>query len=197
MERKKLKIKKAVVVEGKYDKIKLSHILDAAIYTSDGFGIFKEKEKKDLIKRIAAERGIILLTDSDSAGLIIRNHFNSFLPKEKIIHLYTPEIKGKEKRKKEPSKEGILGVEGNDTDILYKLFEPYAEDTEESFEYEKITKADFYNDGFSGKDESEKRRSALARELNIPSMLSSKAMIEAINILGGKKIYEEAKEKLK
>ena len=195
MEREKLTVKRAVVVEGKYDKIKLSQIIDAAIYTSDGFGIFKEKEKRELIKRIAKKRGLIVLTDSDSAGMLIRNYFNSFLDKEDMIHLYTPEVKGKERRKKEYSKEGILGVEGSDCDLLYNLFLPYSGGEGEIEDTEKISGIDLYNDGFSGCDNSEEKRKALARALSLPQNLSKKALVEAINMLGGKKLYEEAKEK--
>ena len=197
MERKKLRISKAVIVEGKYDKIKLSSIIDAAIYTSDGFGIFKKDEKKALIKRIAKEKGVIILTDADSAGLLIRNYFNSILDKEDIIHLYTPYVKGKEKRKAEASKEGVLGVEGSDTEMLYRLFEPFDAENEIYTDCEPLERSDFYKDGFSGGENSEEKRRALAIALDLPINLSSKAMIEAVNMLGGKKIYEDAKEKLK
>ena len=128
--------------------------------------------------------------------MLIRNYFNSFLDKEDIIHLYTPEVKGKERRKKEYSKEGILGVEGSDNDLLYSLFLPYAEGEGEISEFEKISAIDLYNDGFSGGENSEEKRRALARALSLPQNLSKKALTEAINMLGGKKLYEEAKEKV-
>ena len=118
-----LKIKEAVIVEGRYDKIKLSNLIDALIIETNGFSVYKDKKKLDFIKRLANERGIIVITDSDHSGFQIRNYLSSAIPKEKIKHIYIPDIYGKEKRKKEASKEGKLGVEGIDDAILLSLFE--------------------------------------------------------------------------
>ena len=118
-----LKIKEAVIVEGRYDKIKLSNLIDALIIETNGFSVYKDKKKLDFIKRLANERGIIVITDSDHSGFQIRNYLSSAIPKEKIKHIYIPDIHGKEKRKKEASKEGKLGVEGIDDAILLSLFE--------------------------------------------------------------------------
>ncbi|MBO5217934.1 MAG: DUF4093 domain-containing protein, partial [Clostridia bacterium] len=122
----KLKIDIPIAVEGKYDKIKIASIADAQIVVTDGFGVFASDEKAALIRRLAEPRGIIVLTDSDGAGLVIRNYFNSILKKEKIFHLYIPQVAGKERRKKMPSKAGTLGVEGIDADYLRGLLEPFA-----------------------------------------------------------------------
>ena len=119
----KIPINQVVVVEGKYDKIKLDSVIDADIITLDGFGVFKSDEKKALIRKAAEKRGVIVLTDSDSAGLVIRNHIKSIAGTQGITHLYIPQIEGKEKRKISPSKEGLLGVEGVDVDTLKKLSE--------------------------------------------------------------------------
>ena len=108
----KLKIDRPIIVEGRYDKITLSAVLDAHVIPTNGFSIFNDQEKLALIRRLAAERGVIVLTDADGAGKLIRAHMSSALPKDRVIHLYTPAIEGKEKRKASPSKEGLLGVEG-------------------------------------------------------------------------------------
>lgn len=156
----KLKIDLPIAVEGKYDKIKLASIIDANIITTGGFGIFSSDEKKLLIRRIAEPRGIIVLTDSDGAGLVIRNYFRSILPPDKLIHLYIPQISGREKRKRQPSKAGILGVEGIDAGMLRRLLEPFAvggdRDVDEAsantdilnadFSRREVTKTDFYSD---------------------------------------------------
>ena len=128
----KLKIRQAVVVEGKYDKIKLSSILDACILTTEGFGLFKDEDKKALFRRLAAERGLIVASDADGAGLVIRNYFNSIIPKDRLFHVYIPEIAGKEKRKASPSKEGTLGLEGMEAALRRALFLPFAENREGS-----------------------------------------------------------------
>lgn len=192
----KLKLNEVVLVEGKYDKIKLDSLIDATILTTDGFGIFKEKEKVALLRRLAAERGLIVVTDSDGAGLVIRNYITSILPKSQVKHLYIPQIQGKESRKASPSKEGTLGVEGMEADLLRKLFAPTAVGCR-LHEGEKLTKYDLYADGFSGGEGSEGRRKALLEALELPSGLSANALLEAINLLGGKELYEKAVETLK
>ncbi len=188
----KLKLQRVVLVEGKYDKIKLSSLLDATILTTDGFGIFKEAEKKALLRRLAKERGLIVVTDSDGAGKVIRGHIASILPKEQVIHLYIPKIRGKEARKSEASKEGTLGVEGMDADLLRNLFAPYATDAETVTDTETVSKFRFYEDGFTGGPDSTKLRAELARRLDLPDDLTANALLEAINLLGGLPLYEEA-----
>ena len=185
-----LEISRPIIVEGKYDKIKLSRIVKANIITTDGFGIFSKEEKNLLIRRLAEARGVIVLTDSDGAGLVIRNHLKNLLPKEKVIHIYTPQIKGKEKRKNEPSKEGFLGVEGMELDWLVKALEPFADGNVP--DRMELTKADLYALGLSGRDDSDKRRKALATALNLPTNLSANALLEAIRILVSKEEFETA-----
>jgi len=183
---KLIKINKPVVVEGKYDKIKLNSIIDAHIVTTDGFGIFNSDEKTALIRKLAEKHGIIVLTDSDGAGLVIRNYFNSVLPKDKLTHLYIPEVIGKEKRKKQPSKAGTLGVEGIEADYFRKLFAPFAHDGESTRnkpESTPITKGRFYADGFSGTDGSAEKRKKLAAKLGLPTNISANALLGAINML--------------
>ena len=189
-----LEISRPIIVEGKYDKIKLSRIVKANIITTDGFGIFSKEEKNLLIRRLAEKRGVIVLTDSDGAGLVIRNHLKNLLPKEKVIHIYTPQIKGKEKRKNEPSKEGFLGVEGMELDWLIKALEPFADGNVP--DRMELSKADLYELGLSGRDDSEKRRKALAAALNLPTNLSANALLEAIRILISKEEFENALEKI-
>ena len=187
----KLKISIPIAVEGKYDKIKLSSIIDGQIITTDGFGVFASDEKKMLIRRIAEPRGIIVLTDSDGAGLVIRNYFRSILPKDKLINLYTPQVEGKEKRKKVPSKAGFLGVEGIEAEVLRKLFEPYAGDPTERSAGEEVTKADFYADNLSGGEGSADRRKRLCRLLDLPDNMSANALLAAVNLLCGAEKYKE------
>ncbi len=176
-----LEISRPIIVEGKYDKIKLSRIVKANIITTDGFGIFSKTEKNALLRRLAEARGVIVLTDSDGAGLVIRNHLRNLLPKEKVIHIYTPQIKGKEKRKDAPSKEGFLGVEGMETDWLIKALEPFADGGVPN--RMELTKADLYEYGLSGRDDSAIRRGLLAEHLKLPRNLSANAMLEAIRML--------------
>ncbi len=189
-----LEISRPIIVEGKYDKLKLSRIVKANIITTDGFGIFSKEEKNMLIRRLAEARGVIVLTDSDGAGLVIRNHLRNLLPKEKVVHIYTPQIKGKEKRKNEPSKEGFLGVEGMETDWLIKALEPFADGGVP--DRMELTKADLYELGLSGREDSEKRRKALASLLKLPTNLSANALLEAIRMLITKEEFEKAIEEL-
>lgn len=189
-----LEISRPIIVEGKYDKIKLSRIVKANIITTDGFGIFSKEEKNLLIRRLAEARGVIVLTDSDGAGLVIRNHLRNILPKEKVIHIYTPQIKGKEKRKDAPSKEGFLGVEGMEPEWLTKALEPFADGG--APDRMELTKADLYALGLSGREDSEKRRKALAKALKLPTNLSANALLEAIRMLITKEEFEKALEEI-
>lgn len=185
-----MKIKYPIIVEGKYDKIKLSSIVDATIITTGGFEIFNSKEKELLIKRLTERSPIILLTDSDGGGHLIRSHIKTILPPDRIINLYIPQIEGKEKRKKAPSKEGILGVEGVDAQLILKLLEPFS-DTSPTKAHGGITKADLYAYGLSGRADSSNFRKRLLDAINLPGNMSPNAMLSAINILYSKDELEE------
>ena len=187
----RIKLSRPVITEGKYDKIKLSSILDATIVTTDGFGVFSDGQKKEYIRKLAEKNGIFLLTDSDGAGLVIRNEIHSILPPDKITDLYIPQISGKEKRKKSPSKEGLLGVEGVDADLLRSVFLPFAEDAtgraggqKEDLEKKTVSRTEFYSLGFLGGEGSKKKREDLCANLGLPKNLSSSALLKAINELG-------------
>lgn len=192
----KLHIDIPIIVEGRYDRIKLDSILDAHIVVTDGFGIFKRDEQRALLRRIAQKNGVIVLTDSDGGGLIIRSHLRSVLPPDKIINLYIPEVKGKEKRKKTAGKAGLLGVEGIDADILRDLFRPYANGQKPTVRG-NVTKADFFADGLSGKENSAELRKKLALSLSLPTNMSSNALLEAINLCCSREEYEESIRKIK
>lgn len=193
-----MKINEIIVVEGKYDKIKLDSILtDSVVITTNGFGIFKDKEKREFLRKYAKERGIVILTDSDSAGFVIRNHIKNIVPNQYIKNAYIPEIKGKEKRKNEKSKEGLLGVEGIDGDIILDAFKRAGCNVDEkSVPVEKITLKDLYNDGFSGKTESKEKRTKLLKELDLPVKMSTTAMLDIINTFVGKDKYNEIVKRL-
>lgn len=179
----KITLDRPVIVEGKYDKIKLSSIISGKIITTDGFAVFKSEEKKLLIRCLAEKNGVLVLTDSDGGGLVIRNYINSIIPKDKITHLYIPEIKGREKRKSCDSKEGIIGVEGIECEMLLKILTPFSlAETVKSNE-SNVTKTDLFEDGFCGGKESSVKRAILCRELGLPTNISSNALLEAINIL--------------
>lgn len=183
-------IKYPIIVEGKYDKIKLDSILTAKIITTDGFGIFNNKEKLSLIKQLAKKDKIILLTDSDGGGHLIRSHIKTAVPSEKLINLYIPRVEGKEKRKNAPSKEGVLGVEGIDADKLREMLLPYSDEGTEK-QYGEITKADFYALGLSGRDDSKQLREKVLEKLKFPTNMSTNAMLQAVNILYTKEEFEQ------
>ena len=184
-----ISLDRPVIVEGKYDKIRLSRVISTTILTTDGFGVFRAEEKKLLLQRLAAERGVIVLTDPDGAGLVIRNFLRGILKKEQITNLYVPAIPGKEKRKKTPSGEGLLGVEGMNEKTLEQLFLPFAADAAPRA-YEPVPRIRFYEDGFSGGENAGEKRKKLAAAFGLPGNLSSGALLEAINLLGGLPAYE-------
>ena len=180
-----IQIKQAVIVEGKYDKIKVSNILDTLIIETDGFGIFKDKNKQKLIRRLAETRGILNLTDSDSSGFTIRSFLNGIVPKEQLINVYIPDIFGKEKRKSEPSKEGKLGVEGVKSDViidaLKKAGVKFDVDAESPKKTQPVTKTDLFLDGLSGGKDSAEKRARLLKQLDLPEHLSANSMLKLIN----------------
>ena len=189
MTREKLKLKLPIIVEGRDDKCTLSSLFSGLILTLDGFGIFNSKEKQAAIRR-AARDGIIVLTDSDGGGRQLRSFISGMLPSDKVNHVYIPKIEGKERRKTHTSKEGLLGVEGMDSELLIRLLIPFtvgACDVKE--EREPITMADFYLDGFTGTENSAERRAALAKSLEMPEDMSAKALLSAINLLGMQDSY--------
>lgn len=178
-----IKTDRAVIVEGKYDKIKLISVLDAVIIETDGFGIFNDKEKQRLIRRLAETKGLLILTDSDSAGFKIRSFIGGMVPKEQIINAYIPDIFGKEKRKTEPSKEGKLGVEGVSPEVIMQALKKAGVFCEKTADNERrlITKLDLYEDGFSGKDDSAAMRKAFLKQLDLPERMSSNSLVQILN----------------
>ena len=178
-----IKVDRIIIVEGKYDKIKLSSMIDGIIIETEGFGIFKDKDKQKLIRKLAESKGIVILTDSDSAGFVIRNFITSIVPKEYTTNVYIPDIYGKEKRKESASKEGKLGVEGVSVEILKEAFNKAGIGVSQSIvtEKKKITLNDFFDDGLTGGAESKKKRTALLKSLDLPERMSTKAMLDILN----------------
>jgi ribonuclease M5 len=191
-----IKIKEAVIVEGKYDKIKLSNILDTVIIETDGFAIFKDKEKQGLIRFLSEKRGIIIMTDSDSAGFKIRNFINGITKSENIKNVFIPDIYGKEKRKVEASKEGKLGVEGMSAEVILNALEKAGVLCTENTEKQgrEITHTDFFEDGISGGSNSSVIRKAFAKELDLPERISSSSLLKVINSY---MTFDEYKETVK
>ena len=185
----KLRISQAVIVEGKYDKIKLSSILDAVIITTDGFRIFTDKETEDLIRRFASSAGIVILTDSDAAGFRIRSHIKGICPEGKITNIYIPDIYGKEQRKTEPSKEGKLGVEGMDAELLRRLFTEAGLLGDDNAQREPLTMLDMFDLGLSGSKGSAELRREVARRLSLPERMTTKALLDAANTLYGRERF--------
>jgi ribonuclease M5 len=180
----KLSIPYPVIVEGKYDRLRLLSVMDGQIIPTDGFGVFRSKDKQALLRALAKDRPIIVLTDSDGAGKLIRAHLHGIVPPERIISLYTPRIKGKEKRKDTPSAEGVLGVEGMDHQLLYDLLAPYADESAHLRAAENpLCKVDFYEDGLTGAPDSRVRRDALAEKLGLPAGMTPNALLAALRYL--------------
>ena len=180
-----VKIREAIVVEGRYDKNTLSQIVDATILETSGFGIFKDKKQMALLRHIAEKRGLIVFTDSDGAGFVIRNHIKSAIPGQYLKHAYTPDILGKERRKAAPGKEGKLGVEGMSREIILDALR-HAGATIEGEENQRsnaITKQDLMDLGLSGGPQSSTRRIQLLKKLDLPEHMSANAMLQALNLL--------------
>ncbi len=187
-------IREAIVVEGRYDVNKIKQMVDTIVIETGGFAIFNNSEKLSLIRRIAAERGILVLTDSDGAGFVIRNYLRGAIPKEQVRHAYIPQIAGKERRKVHGSKEGTLGVEGvPDEVILQALERAGVECLPEADDKPKITKADFYAWGLSGVPGSDTRRKKLLRMLDLPQHMTANALLEFINAIAD---YDEVRQKI-
>ncbi len=190
------KLREVIVVEGRYDQNTLSQVVDAPIVTLGGFAVFNDKEKVRFLRRLAEERGLIVLTDSDGAGFVIRNYLKGALPKDKVKQAYIPDIYGKEKRKRAPGKEGKLGVEGMRPEVILEaLRRAGATFLDEAADEKKvpktpITKADLMEWGLAGGEGSAERRQALLKALDLPEHLTANAMLEALNLLYGKEELE-------
>ena len=182
----KVKLRQAVVVEGKYDQNTLRQLVDTAVFTTNGFTDMKDPALLRLLRHAAQTTGLIILTDSDGAGFLIRNTLKGMLPKEGVLHAYIPDISGKERRKAAPGKEGLLGVEGMKPEIILQALRDAGGAFEDSGERPArtiITKQDFFALGLSGKPDSAARRAALLKELNLPAHMSANALLQAVNTL--------------
>lgn len=180
-------VREVIVVEGRYDKHTLSQAVEASILSLEGFGIFNDPEKKRLLRRLASQRGLIVLTDSDGAGLVLRNYLKGLLPKEQLKHAYIPEIPGKERRKRRSGKAGTLGVEGMRPEVLLESLRragaTFSSGDAAAQEPAPITKADMVDWGLSGGDGSARRRQALLHRLGLPRNLSANALLEMLRVL--------------
>lgn len=193
----KPRLDRPILVEGKYDKITLDSLFDATVLVTGGFAVFNNKEKQALLRRVASERGLLVLTDSDAGGKQIRSFLSCILPREKVTMLYIPKLEGKEKRKSTPSKGGLLGVEGMSREVLFKILSPYFADSEAaSSPRQSITKLDLFRDGLSGADGAAERRAILARSLSLPDDMSANALLAALNLLVCYEEYRRAVDAL-
>ncbi|WP_405341926.1 toprim domain-containing protein [Ruminococcus sp.] len=217
----KIRLKETVIVEGRYDRIRLSELIESPMIETGGFRVFKDKEKQELIRAVAKRRGILVMTDVDSAGFVIRNFLRGIVPQEQILHAYIPTIKGKEKRKQEASKEGILGVEGIDRDALIEsirnsgahILNGHCEEQNATWQSQpifeppfpkgggaerrrvdtssEITKSDFFDYGLSGCANAAQHREEVLTSLGLPTYLTTNAMISALNCLFTKDEFEQ------
>lgn len=180
-----VKVREAIVVEGRYDKNTLSQIVDAPIFETRGFGIFKDKEQMALLRAVALRRGLIVFTDSDGAGFVIRNHLKSAIPNQYLKDAYIPDIPGKEKRKAAPGKEGKLGVEGMPSDVILTALKDAGATFEDGTQTKSggISKQDLCSLGLSGGADSSQKRLALQKKLNLPAHMSANALLQALNLL--------------
>ena len=196
-----LKIKEAIVVEGRYDKNTLSQLVDALIIPTDGFAIFQDKEKTALLRRLASRQGLIVLTDSDSAGFLIRNHLKGVLPPDQLKQAYIPDRFGKERRKRKPGKEGKLGVEGMTPQVLEQALRQAGatilqEEAVSASRGRPITKLDFFQDGLTGAPDSAQRRTALKTALGLPQRLTTNGLLEVLNQLYDYDSYRAALDQM-
>ena len=181
-----VKIREAIVVEGRYDKNTLAQIVDAPILETSGFGIMKDKAQMELLRRVAATRGLIVFTDSDGAGFVIRNHLKSCIDPQYLKHAYIPDIYGKERRKSAPGKEGKLGVEGMTPEVILNCLRNAGAtiEGEDTFCHpSQITKQDLFELGLSGKPDSSIKRISLQKKLDLPEHMSANALLQAVNLL--------------
>lgn len=181
-----IRIREAIVVEGRYDKNTLSQLVDAPIFETAGFGVMNNRELLTFLREVARRRGLIILTDSDGAGFVIRNYLKGALPKEQVLHAYIPDVFGKERRKRQAGKEGKLGVEGMTPEILLAALRDagaHIEGETAQAAGEPISKLDLFELGFSGIADSSNRRAALKRELSLPEHLSTNGLLDALNVL--------------
>lgn len=179
------KVSEVIVVEGRYDKNTLSQVVDAVIIETSGFGVFNDKEKQKLLRMLAEKRGLIVFTDSDGAGFVIRNFIKGCVPPEHVKHAYIPDVYGKERRKSKASKEGKLGVEGMTPEIIIESLRRAGAtiDGDSAEKLPSITKADFYKMGLSGKAESSTKRAQLLRKLDLPSKLTADGLLQVLNAI--------------
>lgn len=179
-----IKLRQAVVVEGRYDKNTLSQLIDAPIFETNGFGIMKDRQLLQFLRRVAEKRGLIILTDSDGAGFVIRNFLKGALPKEQVLHAYIPDVYGKERRKAHPGREGKIGVEGMPQEVLLRALKNAGAEPALTAQAEQpITKMDLFLAGLSGGADSSRKRLALQRELGLPEHLGSNALLQALNLM--------------
>ena len=184
MEREKLKISYPIIVEGKYDRLRILSVAQANVITTDGFGIFKKSEKLALLRALGERSPIIVLTDSDGAGKLIRSHISSAISADRLIQLYIPQIEGKEKRKSQPSAEGTLGVEGIDRDIIYNILKPYEDEGAYAAGLENpLSKTDLYIDGLCGRDDSANMRDELCTRVGLPKKMTANALLAALRLM--------------
>lgn len=184
------RIREAIVVEGRYDKNTLSQMVDALILETSGFGIFKDEERLALLRRLAAERGLLVLTDSDGAGFVIRNYLKGAVNPSQVKHAYIPDRSGKEKRKRKPGREGKLGVEGMPPEVLLEALRQGGAtfldgEVVPSHSYRPITKTDLYLAGLSGTSDAAENRRALLKRLDLPEHMTANALLEVLNVLYG------------
>lgn len=192
-------VREAIVVEGKYDKNTLRQLVDAPIFETGGFSILKDGEKLALLRRVAKKRGLVILTDPDGAGFVIRNYLKGALPKDKVLHAYVPDISGKEKRKKTPGKEGKLGVEGMTQEVLYEALRNAGATVDGEAArpaLAPITHTDLYELGLSGNQNSRQKRKKLLERLELPEHMSTAAILDAVNLLYSREEFIKLCEEL-
>ena len=189
------KVKEVIVVEGRYDKNTLSQVVDATVITLGGFSVFNDQEKLAFLRKLAEKQGLIVLTDSDGAGFVIRNYLKGALPKELVKQAYIPDIHGKERRKRTPGKEGKLGVEGMKPEVLLTALEragaTFLDETAPKKAGTPITKADLFELGLTGGQDSAARRQALLKKLDLPEHLTANGLLEALNLLYSREELEK------
>nr|WP_325301528.1 DUF4093 domain-containing protein [uncultured Oscillibacter sp.] len=187
------RIREVIVVEGRYDKNTVSQVVDATVVTLGGFAVFTDKEKLAFLRRLAEQRGLVILTDSDGAGFVLRNYLKGALPKDRVKQAYIPDVKGKERRKRRGGKEGKLGVEGMSPAVLREALRKAGatfEDGEAPEQGEALTKADLFALGLSGGTGSAERRRRLLKRLDLPEHLTANGMLEALNLLVSREALE-------